>query len=401
MPPPSLLDQMFSAGRKPGAELPASLSRLSAPLIWLHADDLRATQMLAGFSETVLQRAPNTSILLTGPEFPPDLAELPNRICLPLANDDPEPARQILERISPASALIAAQTLPAHLIRALALRRVPVFIVETGKPRHGSRWQRLPGMTRHLLAGVETVFVQTAASKAAWLALGMRDDAIVRAGRLSGMPVALRCNEAEREELSEAFRHRTLWLAAGLPEREEAAVLAAHREAMRESHRLGLILQPADPMRGPELRARCAEQFVTALRSVDDPVMPDTQVYVADTEGERGLWYRLAVACYLGGTLGADGPSLSPMEPAGLGCAIIHGRMFGRYSEAFDMLREARATRMIQSAEALGSALCTALRPEQAADQAHRAWQVISGGSAATETIMGALLKYAASKGKA
>jgi 3-deoxy-D-manno-octulosonic-acid transferase len=400
MPPPSLFDQMFTSARKPGAALPASLSRLPAPLIWLHADHMRAAQMLAGFSETLSQRAPGIGILLTSPELPPDLAELPNRICLPLSADHPDPARQILERISPAVALIAAQTLPANLIRSLTLRRIPVFLVETEKPRLGSRWQRLPGIGRHLLAGVETVFVQNAASKAVWLDMGVREGAIVRAGRLSGMPVALRCNEAEREELSEAFRHRTLWLAAGLPEREEAAVLAAHREALRESHRLALILQPADPMRGPELRARCAEQFVTALRSLDDPVTPETQVYVADTDGERGLWYRLAVACYLGGTLGADGPSLSPMEAAGLGCAIVHGRMFGRYSEAFDLLREARATRMIQGAESLGSAVCTALRPEQAADQAHRAWQVISAGSAATETIMSALLVRTSPKGK-
>lgn len=395
---PSILDQLFVPSRARSHEIAPALGALSRPLIWLHADTARAGQVLASFSETLLQRAPGTCVLLTAPELPVGDADVPGRLVLPVQGGEAELTRVILERITPDAVLMATETLPAGMIRHFGRGGVPLFIAETASPRLASRWHHMPGVARNLLGHIDRVFVQTEASQSAWTEMGLPESAVIRCGQLSGIPVALGCNEAEREEQSNSFRHRTLWLAVGLPEREEAAVLAAHREALRESHRLALILQPADPTRGRELRARCAEQFVTALRSDDDPVTPDTQVYIVDTEGERGLWYRLAVACYLGGTLSVEGATLSPMEAAGLGCAIVHGRMLGRFSESFDMLREARATRMIQSTEALGSAICTALRPEQAADQAHRAWQVISAGAEATDTVITALLERCAGK---
>lgn len=394
-----LIDQFLAPGRKRGTGGVQLSSIADRPVIWLHADTPRMAQVLARFSETLLQNAPQVGVLLTAPDFVEISAEPPGGIFLCLPVGAPEAVMQVLGQITPAVALIAAQTLPDAMIRAFGRVGTPVMVVEALTPSFRSRWQRVPLVARGLLAQIDTVFVQSAASRAAWIEMGLPESAVRHCGRLSGMPVALGCNEAEREELSESFRNRAIWLAAGLPEREEEAVLAAHREALRESHRLALILQPADPTRGPELRARCAEHFVTALRSVDDPVLPETQVYIVDTEGERGLWYRLAVACFLGGTLGADGATRSPMEAAGLGCAIVHGRIYGRHAEAFDLLRDAGATRMIQSADALGAAICTALRPEQAADQAYRAWQVISSGAEATETVMAALLARTSAAG--
>ncbi len=369
---------------------PAMLARLRPPFVWMHADHLRAAQILAAFSQTLLHRAPHVSLLLTAPELPEDLPELPGRIAVSLNSDTHQTARLLLAHCAPAAGLFATKTLPAGAIKALGRAGVDVFLTEATSPRFGSRLQSMSG--RFLMTQITTVFVSSENSRAAWLAQGLPESALVTCGRLSAIPVALGCNETEREELSESFRHRTLWFAAGVPEREEAAVLQAHREALRESHRLALILHPVDPMRGPALRDLAAEQFVTALRSLDQPITPETQIYIVDTEGERGLWYRLGVACFLGGSLSIDGSTLNPFEAAGLGCAIVHGRMYGRFSEAYDMLREARATRMIQSAEALGAAVCTALRPDLAADQAHRGWQVISTASEATETILAALL---------
>lgn len=391
----SMIDQIFRLSRAPSQSAPLVLERLTDPLVWMHSDDVRNAQVLTALSETLLQRAPGFSVLLTHPEGAERPPDLPGRVCMAVPADDPAMVNWLLARQKPAAVLIAAQDIPAGMVSALGRASVPVIIAEADTPKFLSRWGRLPGFGRSVLPHIATVCLPHAAARAPWRDAGVPDAALIACGRLSATPVALGCNESEREELAENFRHRTVWLAAGVPEREEDAVLAAHREALRESHRLALIMHPADPMRGPVLRDAFAKQFITALRSDDDQITPETQVYIADTEGERGLWYRLAVTCFLGGSLGGEGAQYSPMEAAGLGCAIVHGRMFGRFSEPFDLLREARATRMIQSADALGSAICTALRPEQAADQAHRAWKVISGGSEATETVIGAVLAAA------
>jgi 3-deoxy-D-manno-octulosonic-acid transferase len=396
---PPLIEQIFQLSRGRQLVAPAVLGRLTAPFIWMHSDSLRGAQLLSALSETLLQRAAGFNVLLGHPDGAEVPCDLPGRVCLPFGVDDPAILNWVLAHHPPAVVLIAGQVIPASSVTALGRSAVPVIIVEADAPRLASAWGRVPGFSRAVMSHITSVCLPSDAARSAWRDAGVPNKALIPCGRLSTTPVALGCNDSEREELSESFRHRTVWLAAGIPEREEGAVLAAHQEALRESHRLALILHPADPMRGPALREMFSTQFITALRSEDDQITPETQVYITDTEGERGLWYRLAVACFLGGSLGGEGASYSPMEAAGLGCAIVHGRMFGRFSEPFDLLREARATRMIQSADALGSAICTALRPEQAADQAHRAWKVISSGSEATETVISAVLAAAARTG--
>ena len=379
------------------ATLPPALARLPRPYLWMHSDDPRQAQSLAALSAAALHRETGLCVLLSLPKATiPDLPDLPGRVVLPVERD----ATALVQAMDanghlPAAVLLTARKLPAGMLTALARKQVPVLAIDADAPDLDSGWRHLPGFSRHVLTRLDHVFLQSTGARAAWLDRGLAPEALSICGKVSAMPAALGCNEAERDALAEAFRLRPVWLAVSLPEREEAMVMAAHREALRESHRLALILHPSDPHRGPALRARFSAQFNTALRSVDDPVTPETQVYIADTEGERGLWYRLAVACYLGGSLTGDGAMTTPLEPAALGCAIVHGRFFGRHPDAFDLLRAARATRMIQSAEALGSAICTALRPEQASDQAHRGWQVISNGHEATETVLSALERAA------
>lgn len=380
--------------------LPSALSQVASPLVWLHSDHARGAKRLQALSEVLLQTGVGCSVLLTYPDDMDPIADLPGRVALPLAADDGAFARSLVARCVPAAFLSTARDVPAGMIAALRSSGARICLAENAVPRLAPRWGALPGFARPALGDVHRVFLPREEARPDWQGHGLREDALVVSGRLSAIPVALGCNEAEREAVAEAFRNRTLWFACHVPEREEDLVIAAHREALRDSHRLALILHPAEQRRGVVLKEALDARFSTALRSQDDPITTETQIYIVDTEGERGLWYRLAVACYIGGSTGGDGAQISPMEAAALGCAIVHGRMFGRFSEPFDLLRQARATRMVQGGEALGPAIGNALRPEQAADMAHRGWQVIAEGAEATEIVVSELLDAIAVSGR-
>jgi 3-deoxy-D-manno-octulosonic-acid transferase len=252
----------------------------------------------------------------------------------------------------------------------------------------------LPGMGARILRKVPDIFVPTEEHARLWLQAGALPAQVRICGSLNDAPTAAPCNEAERDQLADALRQRGVWAALTVPEAEESYVIAALRETLRESHRAVLILNPADPRRGPALRAELADRFQTALRSADDLITPETQVYIADTEEERGLWYRLAVACFIGGTLSRGGAGCSPFEAAGLGCAIVHGRETGRYGGDFARLADVQAARRILRPDALGRTLCAVLRPDAAALLATRAWEVVSDGAAASEAISEVLLRH-------
>lgn len=382
-------------GRRSGPRVADSLQQLNGRFLWMHCDTQRDGALLLTLSEALLQKDPDLFVLLSLPgDIAREVQQLARRIVVPSDSDGSALVSALLsQKLRPEALLLAVQVLPISVLRVFFRSKVPIFVIDSDGPVFPSVWQHIPGYTRSVLAQLAQVFLQSPSAESAWLARGLPPSALTLCGKLAATPTAFGCNEAEREALALALRLRPVWLAAAVPEREEHMILAAQREALRESHRLALILHPADRTRGTALKAMFGAEFQTALRSEDDLLTPDTQVYIVDTEAERGLWYRLAVACYLGGSLTSDGATITPLEPAGMGCALVHGRFFGRHGDAFDLLRGARATRMIQSPEALGAAICTALRPEQAADQAHRGWQVISEGYEATETVLAALLQ--------
>jgi len=120
---------------------------------------------------------------------------------------------------------------------------------------------------------------------------------------------------------------------------------------------------------------------------------PDTAVYLADTMGELGLWYRLAPISFVGGSLEPVGGH-NPFEPAALGSVILHGPYVSNFSDIFQRLTEAGAARLVSSPGSLAEAVNDLLNPDRAAVMAHAAWEVCSAGAEVTDKALDMLFDY-------
>jgi 3-deoxy-D-manno-octulosonic-acid transferase len=88
------------------------------------------------------------------------------------------------------------------------------------------------------------------------------------------------------------------------------------------------------------------------LRSKGELPSPQTEVYVADTLGELGLFYRLAPVVFVGGSLVNHGGQ-NPIEPIKLGAAVLHGPHVGNFAEVYRALDDAGGARLAADGEAL------------------------------------------------
>jgi 3-deoxy-D-manno-octulosonic-acid transferase len=339
---------------------------LGSPLVWLHCDSPSRLEKLTALSEAVLQADEEVGVLLIYPQACPPPAEIPRRLCLPCADDGAALGRKLAAKTRIGAALIAARSLPAGVVAPLAKQGTRVLLAEMAVPRAEGFWSMTPGYKRRAFSRVSHVFLATERARALWREAGFADERLSVIGTLSQVPLALKCNETERETLAESLRHRTVWLAAGVPPEEEERVIAVQQEALRESHRLALILHPADPMRGPELYARFAHQFTMALRSRDDPITPETQVYIADSMGEMGVWLRLVPVAYPGQSLPLDGRVMTgknPFEAVALGVLVVHGPHVANFRAAYDLLAEQGAALRVSDAKAMTDAVIAAQDP--------------------------------------
>lgn len=293
----------------------------------------------------------------------------------PALIDTPGLARRTLDHWAP-HVLLWAGPSAAPVLWAEALRRgIPCIAVHADP-------------ARHQLALVEPL------SRFELVLARAPDPRLPRARIVAPATLALMsdpppANAREHDALREAVGARPLWYAAGPDPDEVRDVLAAHRQALRHSHRLLLVLDPGPPEDRVTRRDTLeAAGWRVAARSAEGEPLPETQIFLADQEDEAGLWVRLAPITFLGAACFAPLADCPPQVPAALGSAIVHMVAAGDDTALWHALTAAGATRACADAEDLGAALIALMSPEAAARMAQDGWSAITAGAEVTDRVM-------------
>lgn len=371
----------------------ATVQRPPGMLIWFHAASVGESLSLVNLIEQILDDFPDLNVLMTtGTRTSADLIQTrlpPNTIHQFVPLDARPFVRKFLDHWQPDVAIWTESELWPALIAETGKRGTKMLLLNArmSKKSHDA-WRWVPGIAKAVLRNFNHIFVQDQATATYLRRLGAARDRLEVTGSLKESSGALPHNETERARLAEQFKTRPVWLAASTHEGEETLAAEAHGQAIKASHRLLLILAPRHPERGPKIAEELrAQGWNVAVRSEGHDPEPATQIYVADTLGEMGLWYRLAPATFLGGSLVEVGGH-NPFEPAALGSAIIHGPHVQSAGEIYTRLGEAGAAAQVQNAAELGRTVIDLLEPHRAAALAHAAWEVTSSGAGSTERAL-------------
>lgn len=396
-----------AAQRAEGAAVALPEPPRGRPAVWLHAPaaDTALREMTALAGRLALTRPAPGLILTYPPGAPPDSAALPaGALALPALPDHPALLARAIARWAPGAIVLGDGPLPPALVHAAEEANRHAFLVGARTPRIDARWSGFPGLQRTLLRRLRRILVTDEPAQRAFRRSGARPWRLELAGPLALCAGPLPHNPAERDALAARIAARPVWLAVAVPEEEEALLLAAQLAAQRLAHRLLLIVVPDDPARGPALAAAAAALGLRASRrGAEEEPGDEDQLYVADTEGELGLWYRLAPVACMGGTLQAVGAARErtggggrdPMEAAALGSAVLHGPGIGCRADSYALLGAAQACRGLpaMSAEVLAEAVVELLAPDRSAAMARAGWDVATAGAEATERAAALVLE--------
>ncbi len=352
-------------------------TRPDGALIWLHAASVGEAQSALPLIGRILARLPAAHVMVTsGTVTSARLMDerLPARAFHQFAPVDcPAWVRRFLDHYRPDLALwVESELWPALLAETAA--RVPAAVLLNGRmsARSFRRWRRFPGAARRLIRAFDPVMAQSATDAERFRRLGARR--VETPGNLKRAAAPLPADPAALAAFGQATSDRPVWLAASTHPGEEAALAEAHRAVRRQFGAALLILVPRHPERGPAIAddLRRAGHAV-GLRSAG--AVPDraTDVYIADTLGELGLFYRAAPVAFVGGSLTPHGGQ-NLIEPAQLDCAILHGPHIGNFAEIAGVLQAAGASETVAAADALAPAVCRLLaNPAECRDRAARA----------------------------
>lgn len=315
----------------------AGAQRPAGELIWLHAASVGESLSVLSLVEKLLTAKPTRHVLITtGTTTSAALMaeRLPaSAIHQYVPFDRPSYVRAFLDHWKPDLAVWVESELWPNMIYETHARAIPLALINARMSKKSYRgWRNWRGTARTLLNAFDLILAQDEATADRLHDLGAKHTRVVGNIKLSATP--LTCDEAELAALKAAIGDRPLWCAASIYAREEAMILDAHVQIKSQTNNVLTIIAPRQPGRGMAIvDAAKAKGLNVALRSAHQPLTPDTEIYVANTIGEMGLFFRLAPLAFLGRSLINKGGS-NPMEAPPLRCAVLAGP----YTDNFNTL---------------------------------------------------------------
>lgn len=360
---PLYLDRRVAAGREDPARLGERYGRASMPrpagqLVWLHGASVGESLSLLPLIEALGRRHPGLSFLVTSGTvtsatlLADRLAKQAAHQYLPL--DRVGYVRRFLAHWRPACGIFAESALWPNLIVEARRRRLPLALVNARMSvRSVARWRRARGWVRELLAAFEPLLAPDEIQAARYRQFGA---AVAVTGNLKSAAPPLGCDAAELARFQAAIAGRPVLLFASTHLGEETIAAALHRALAPDIAELLTMVAPRHPARADAVAADLVQiGFRIARRSKG--ALPDrsTELYLADSLGELGLFFRLADLVVMGGSFTAVGGH-NPLEPAQLARAILSGPGTANFAEIYRQLEAAGGCRVLPDVAALGHA---------------------------------------------
>ncbi len=311
--------------------------------------------------------------------------------------DLPGAVRRFLAHWRPGLAVLAESELWPNLVDALHRAAVPLVMVNARmSERSARRWARAPGFIGALLGRTALCLCQTEADAARYRALGAGRVAV--SGLLKYDVPAPDADPEAVTRFAAAVGSRPLWIAASTHAAEEEMLLTAHLQVRRDVPEALTVVAPRQPNRGPALLAEAQRRGIpAALRSRGDAVHAGTALYIADTLGELGLWYRAAGLVFVGNSLAAPGGGQNPIEAARLGCAVLHGPYTANFTDVYPELDAAGGAIAVADALHLAEVVAVLLGdPAQLRVMGRAAAELVDGRGGATDRTAEALAPFLA-----
>jgi 3-deoxy-D-manno-octulosonic-acid transferase len=375
----------------------ASAPRPKGFLAWFHASSVGEANAALPVIETIAAERPEVRMLLTTATVTSaQLARsrLPKNVLhqyVPL--DNKSYVQRFLHHWRPDLAVLVESEIWPNLVLETKGEGIPLLLIN-GRMSSSSfkRWRRRPGLSRPLFSAFDLVLAQNDSLAERFAQLGVARTLDV--GNLKADAPPPPADLPGKRRLAAAISGRIVWLAASTHPGEEELVAEAHKKMKQDQPTLLTIIVPRHPERGKPIAEALGANLRVALRSEGQLPEASTDIYVADTIGELGLFYALSPIAFVGGSLIERGGQ-NPVEPIKLGAAVLTGPNWQNFRDSYTELLKASGCKEVGNAASLADAALGLLKDEGARkEMTRRAEAAIAAMSGALPRTLAELERY-------
>ncbi len=332
------------------------LARPEGKLIWLHGASVGESVSMLPLIQKIIDTYPDVHVMVTtGTVTSADVMSkrLPERAFhqfIPI--DNPIFTTRFVKYWHPDVALWFESEFWPAMLSSIRRKNIPLILIN-GRISNKSfkRWQQFDFVSKELLSCFTLCLGQSEEDAYRLRVLGAKNSICLGNLKYAGLPLPI--DEDKKQEIVQQINNRPLWLISATHDDEEVRLAKVHKKLQESFPDLLAIIAPRHPNRGAEIQKQLNDMgFKTSLRSSDEKITDKTDIYIANTIGEMGLWYDIANIVFIGGSLIPHGGQ-NFMEPSRTRDAVIVGPYMHNFTDAVNRAKKADAIMQISDTEEL------------------------------------------------
>jgi 3-deoxy-D-manno-octulosonic-acid transferase len=266
---------------------------------------------------------------------------------LPL--DTPLFNARFLKHWKPTHAIFVESEIWPNLILQIKKMKIKLAIIN-GRMTINSynKWLRFKRSSELIFKSFDLCLTQNQESSLFYNKLGISNTYYT--GNLKFSSEKFEVKEDAYNELKKIFKGRKVFLAASTHLGEEKLISDITNKIREARPEFIAIIVPRHPNRRKLLDQMPNSKVV--IRSANEQVDKSTDIYLADTFGELGIFYKLADFIFIGGSFVPHGGQ-NPIEAAYFCNNIFHGRHVENFLEVYEALGHLSITEPVDNSRQL------------------------------------------------
>jgi 3-deoxy-D-manno-octulosonic-acid transferase len=274
--------------------------------------------------------------------------------------DVPMFVNKFLNKWKPNLAIFIDSEIWPNLILKTSDKKIPLLLVNARITKKSfNRWKIVINFAKKVFKKFDLCLVSNRESEDFLKFLGAKN--IKNHGNLKFSNIKNNFNKSTDLTLFEKIKDRKVWCAASTHQNEEILCASAHQRIKKYYKNVLTIIIPRHINRINKIKNELISlDLNVVLSSQLDKVNASTDILLIDSYGEALKFYNISKYVFVGKSLLKslimDGGQ-NPIEPARLGCQILHGPYVGNFLEIYSYLKKLGVSKEINSSDELGISL--------------------------------------------
>ncbi len=241
-----------------------------------------------------------------------------------------------------------------NLIEIISKNKIKFILINARMTLNSfKKWRKVKSFSIKIFDKFDLCFAQNTETQKRLFLLGARK--IKKIGNLKFSTSTKTKKENLEKRLLNFFKKKKILIVGASTHFDEENFIAQNHLYFKKQKKFKNIISiivPRHVERANQIRRDLENlSLKTHLHSSNIKISDNLDIYIVDTYGDLNKFFKISKLVFMGGSLIKHGGQ-NPLEPAKLGCKIIHGPNISNFNEIYDQLKKMNVSKVFKNYKA-------------------------------------------------